>query len=357
MSEHSTQVFIGPTLRKSREALGLDINQAAEAVHLDVSVIVALENDDFDSLPSRVFVRGYIRNYVKLLDIDERPILEAYNEYQPQQQKQNPSDLVDVKVSQYSSIAVILGVVKWLMIIVLSLWVGYALLTWMGRNANNPVPLSSVFSYQDEIQTSPQALSQIEQAMNQQESPEDEDNLVKETQEITAEEKFQSAEAIVNTTDEDNVSKAVLLEQQRGPEGELILQPTSSSRHQSVPVDENLSRDSADAEKIAEAVEVIQTVIETDQGDIDRFQLTLHFHQESWLEVLDEQLNRLAFGLYEAGSVKSIVAKGRVNVFLGNSPSVEVRVDGVLQDQSDYGYGDNLARFGANKDGLISHRY
>ena len=349
MSEQSTQVFIGSTLRKSREVLGLDINQAAEAVHLDVSVIVALESDDFDSLPSRVFVQGYIRNYAKLLDIDERPILDAYNQYQPQLQKQKSPDLMKVKVTQYAPIMVIFNLIKWLVIIILSLWMGYALLTWMSHNTNAPVPLSSIFTQQDEEQITPQSASLIEQLLDTQSNLDDEGKLEKEVSDLIIQEQGESAEILAQPT-------PITLTQRGQSEGELLEQLTSSEQ-QPIRANENLSIESADAEKIAEAVEVIQTVIGVDQGDIDRFQLTLHFHQDSWLEILDEKLNRLAFGLYEMGSVKSITVKGRVNVFLGNSPSVEVRVDGVLQDQSDYGYGANLARFGVNKSGLMSNRF
>jgi len=352
MSEQLTQLIIGPTLRKSREALGLDINQVAEAIHLDASIIVALESDDFDSLPSRVFVQGYIRNYAKLLDIDERPILDAYNEFQPQYQQQNLSDLVKVKVTRNASVTFILSLIKWLVIVFLSLWMGYALLTWMSNNTNDPVPLSSVFTQQDDKQIAAQSETPIEQlqSLATHSNFDDDSQHQKQLSEVIADQKVTFDETHVKTT-------TISLEQQQQSEGDVFEQPMSSSSQPSIRANENLSIESTDAEKIAEAVEVIQTVIEADQEEVDQFQLTLHFHQDSWLEIVDDKLNRLAFGLYEMGRVKSITVKGQVNVFLGNSPSVEVRVDGVLQDQSDYGYGANLARFGVNKGGLISHRF
>lgn len=352
MSEQLTQLIIGPTLRKSREALGLDINQVAEAIHLDASIIVALESDDFDSLPSRVFVQGYIRNYAKLLDIDERPILDAYNEFQPQYQQQNPSNLVKVKVTRNASVTFILSLIKWLVIVFLSLWMGYALLTWMSNNTNDPVPLSSVFTQQDDKQIAAQSETPIEQlqSLATHSNLDDDSQHQKQLSEVIADQKVTSDETHVKTT-------TISLEQQQQSEGDVFEQLMSSSSQSSIRANENLSIESTDAEKIAEAVEVIQTVIEADQEEVDQFQLTLYFHQDSWLEIVDDKLNRLAFGLYEMGSVKSITVKGQVNVFLGNSPSVEVRVDGVLQDQSDHGYGANLARFGVNKGGLISHRF
>jgi cytoskeletal protein RodZ len=141
------------------------------------------------------------------------------------------------------------------------------------------------------------------------------------------------------------------------PEPEVAKEQNQSEQSQR---DQNLAQsviESADAEKIAEAVEVIQTVMEADQGNIDGFQLSMRMLEDSWIEVLDEQGDRVAFNLYKIGSVESIAVIGQVSIFLGNSPSVEIRVDGVLQDQSDYGYGNNLARFGVTKNGLIAHKF
>ncbi|HEV2613924.1 MAG TPA: helix-turn-helix domain-containing protein [Gammaproteobacteria bacterium] len=57
----------GDKLRLARERRGLSQEEAAKALCLNVEVINALECEQFDKLPSAVFVRGYIKNYASLL--------------------------------------------------------------------------------------------------------------------------------------------------------------------------------------------------------------------------------------------------------------------------------------------------
>jgi cytoskeleton protein RodZ len=344
MSNESQYVLIGSTLSKSREVKGLTIKQVAEAIHLPVHVIIAMESDDFESLPSKVFVRGYIRNYVKLLEIDERPFLEAYNERHLELTSQDQADMVDVKVSQAPIAILLMNLFKWLIIIALSLWAGLALLNWMSDSSNNPVPLSSVYNGQEETQASIQSPLQSPEPVADVTVNVVDNDALPTTLAI-------SPEVIVETPPEAENDVNIV------PEPEVAKEQNQSEQSQR---DQNLAQsviESADAEKIAEAVEVIQTVMEADQGNIDGFQLSMRMLEDSWIEVLDEQGDRVAFNLYKIGSVESIAVIGQVSIFLGNSPSVEIRVDGVLQDQSDYGYGNNLARFGVTKNGLIAHKF
>lgn len=57
----------GNKLRLARERRGLSQEEAAKSLCLNVDIINALECEQFDKLPSAVFVRGYIKNYASLL--------------------------------------------------------------------------------------------------------------------------------------------------------------------------------------------------------------------------------------------------------------------------------------------------
>jgi cytoskeletal protein RodZ len=65
----------GDKLRLARERRGLSQEEAAKSLCLNVEIINALETEQFDKLPSAVFVRGYIKNYASLLrlTINEPP--------------------------------------------------------------------------------------------------------------------------------------------------------------------------------------------------------------------------------------------------------------------------------------------
>jgi len=69
----------GARLRREREARGLTQQQAAEQLTLDISVITALEANDFAALGAPVFARGHLRRYAALLELPEGDILGGYD--------------------------------------------------------------------------------------------------------------------------------------------------------------------------------------------------------------------------------------------------------------------------------------
>jgi cytoskeleton protein RodZ len=71
---------IGSRLSQAREAKGLQLERAAEAMRLAPDVLVALEADRFDTLGAQVFVKGYLRQYAHLLDIDADAIIQGYDQ-------------------------------------------------------------------------------------------------------------------------------------------------------------------------------------------------------------------------------------------------------------------------------------
>lgn len=73
----------GNVLKAAREAQGLSIHEVCSQLRLGIKQIQAIEQDDFDKLPQPSIVRGFIRNYARLLNIDVQPILEAYQRIIP----------------------------------------------------------------------------------------------------------------------------------------------------------------------------------------------------------------------------------------------------------------------------------
>ncbi len=80
----SPQNSAGALLRKAREESGFSVADIARQLKLGARQIEALEENDFDKLPGPTFVRGFIRNYAKLLQIDPSPVLDAYLRTDPQ---------------------------------------------------------------------------------------------------------------------------------------------------------------------------------------------------------------------------------------------------------------------------------
>jgi len=68
---------VGQLLREGRERAGLSVEDVVGKIKLASRQIEALEADDFQALPETAFVRGFVRSYAKLLDMDAQPLLDA----------------------------------------------------------------------------------------------------------------------------------------------------------------------------------------------------------------------------------------------------------------------------------------
>lgn len=67
----------GDHLRRAREDAGLSLQEVSSRLKMPVRVLRALEADDWASLGAPVFVRGQLRSYARLLQIDIEPHLHA----------------------------------------------------------------------------------------------------------------------------------------------------------------------------------------------------------------------------------------------------------------------------------------
>jgi cytoskeleton protein RodZ len=74
----------GAMLSAAREELNLSVSDVARHLKLSPAQVEALEEGAYDRLPGRVFVRGFLRNYAKLLGIDPQPLLRSIEHEMPQ---------------------------------------------------------------------------------------------------------------------------------------------------------------------------------------------------------------------------------------------------------------------------------
>jgi len=62
-------VLPGRRLQAAREKLGWNEADVARKLHMSVSFVRAIEADDYERLPEATFIKGYMRNYARLLEI------------------------------------------------------------------------------------------------------------------------------------------------------------------------------------------------------------------------------------------------------------------------------------------------
>lgn len=135
-------VGVGGSLRAARESQGVDVNEVARKLCLSPRQVIALEADDFSALPSPTFVRGFIRNYARFLQLPPEPLLAAYREIQPESASGNSSITL-----QSEEIPILAGDRKaWVPYLVASLLIGlagggwWAYMDWMDRQPPQQQP-------------------------------------------------------------------------------------------------------------------------------------------------------------------------------------------------------------------------
>jgi cytoskeleton protein RodZ len=70
---------IGRRLALAREARGLSVGDAAQALKLTLRQVEALEEERFERLPGTAFARGFLRNYARLVQLDPEPLIAEFD--------------------------------------------------------------------------------------------------------------------------------------------------------------------------------------------------------------------------------------------------------------------------------------
>lgn len=106
---------IGETLREARESKNLTLRDAEEATKIRLKYLKDLENENFDALPGRAYVIGFLKTYARFLQIEDQALVEEYKatnraeeHLQNQRNKSNSSKvLLNNRPSKLHSILVV----------------------------------------------------------------------------------------------------------------------------------------------------------------------------------------------------------------------------------------------------------
>lgn len=68
---------VGAILREARESAGMSVEEVAGRIKFAPRQIVALESGDYAQLPEMAFIRGFVRSYARMLELDDKALLSA----------------------------------------------------------------------------------------------------------------------------------------------------------------------------------------------------------------------------------------------------------------------------------------
>src|ERR1700683_4517681 len=78
-SEALSMASIGETLRRERQRRNMELDQVSQELKISSRFLQAIEEENFDRLPAGVFAKSFVRQYARMLGLDEE---EAANEVQ-----------------------------------------------------------------------------------------------------------------------------------------------------------------------------------------------------------------------------------------------------------------------------------
>jgi len=65
-----TELISGQDLKKLRQAIGIQLEDIFEVARISISILKAIENDDFQNLPSLIYLRNFLKSYAEILHLD-----------------------------------------------------------------------------------------------------------------------------------------------------------------------------------------------------------------------------------------------------------------------------------------------
>lgn len=120
----------GQRLRAARERLKWTQQEVAEQLKLPKRTVIAIELDDYASLPNRTFARGYLRAYARIVKISPEEISSAYDQVTNRAEERSNLVVANLKNeplfegSAFSILnSIVVGILV-LLVIVAALWAG-----------------------------------------------------------------------------------------------------------------------------------------------------------------------------------------------------------------------------------------
>ncbi len=70
--------YRGKSLKEVRERLGIDLKSISEETKIHIKILQAIEEEDLPNLPPLVYLKGFLKAYAKLLNLDPQKVIEGY---------------------------------------------------------------------------------------------------------------------------------------------------------------------------------------------------------------------------------------------------------------------------------------
>ncbi|MBY0475741.1 MAG: DUF4115 domain-containing protein [Nitrosomonas sp.] len=281
---------VGHLLRRARVMRNMSIEDVSRQLRLSIHQIEAIENEDFEKLPGKTFLRGFIRNYANLVQLDPMQLLQLLPEstriistYERTPFKDKQLSFSSSRESSGNNNPLVIAIV--LVAIILGT---YFIFENSGWNKDSDTSSTTSTARSESGTTS----MEIQLPMST------------------------AADNLPAMTSETNNPRGVAVEQ--------------DAKTELIPAEKNLITQSAD----------LQNAKPNDSGN-----LYFKFTSDSWVKVVDAKGASLFEQLMKGGSEQIVVGKRPLSIVIGNASGVNLTYNNKEINISSYKKQDGTARF------------
>ena len=340
----------GNYLRRARESKGISQQEMATNLKITVSKLTALETGDYEQFPSPTYVKGFLRNYSRLLGLDESSVLHSYQAINGDSHEVETPPVMKVP-SADNSIGDKAAVQKkwWLVYVVLVI----AVLIWgvsywvlnLTNDVEDPIVNEDGVSLNSEIlgqalsesesqDLSGDSSSSVQLPLAISDTP---DKELMESVEVSSDASVNDGSAVEAPTDNPPVD--LTLEQADIESVDSISLDGSEADAQSSSSQNIGGEESSGAQELLvsklTASELVK-VIAAEKADTEELAtnplvtadiLLFNFDNDCWIQVIDSEGKRLISGLQLANSELSLSGEAPFDVVIGNAEGTRVTLN------------------------------
>lgn len=319
-------------LRELRKKSKLSLNDVSHRLKLSTSILEKLENNHFEDIGAYTYVRGYLMNYTQFLNVDSEKYLslipatmskpELINTYS------KSSKLITLKkhsdgIGRYVSgtlVILVLGFMSWYLLKMYS----NKRDVFRGSGANTSIEIGST----QERDNTPTTTDDTDKIYISSMIPSSTEELSGEIQQ----------KSIGNLVETNNSAEEALTQdsQLTNEQNELGLTPELIHI-----VTDNLTDKSEDLVEDKTITEIDEPIVENEMSSVNnqssKFLYEVEFvtKADSWIELVEEDGERLFYGTMPAGS-RSFKSNKPLNFRIGNERKVSLKINGEKINLADY---------------------
>jgi len=305
-STHPAESLPGPgaLLAQARNDLHWTPEDVATRLHLSSRQILALEMDDYSSLPGPTYVRGYLKSYSLLLGLSPEPVLAAHAHLTAKPAQQDFSSIAPQReiTSRHHQ-------VRFTTYLVAAIVIGLAIAWWAGRDVQVPAPVAVPQPGSEAAALTPPA-------------PGDENKP-----------------QVVTQVEPANTPAATVVASQTPP-GPTATTPVQTAPVNTIPPGPAGVPVTAPAQTQTPATPPVAVPLPAGP----RAKVVLTAEQDTWADIRDARQVKLLYETVSAGRVVTLEGVAPIKVFLGNAAGARLDFNGKPVDVASHKRG-MVARF------------